>query len=151
MKVLILKLVRFEKLLKNRVVEPTSLPSNTPNTANTRKRSLSPKRSSRLARKPVQKSHEQSSRKPVVKPKPTHDSSTKRPRKQPILDRLGPKKKSITDRLGETVFERLGKPLAKGTVLIGGHKTGSAAHILGPKRTSGGKQLSVGKKRSNGR
>jgi predicted HTH transcriptional regulator len=46
--------------------------------------------------------------------------------KKSITDRLGPKKKTLEDRLGKTVVERLGKPLPKGTVVVGNH-------ILGPR------------------
>jgi hypothetical protein len=42
-------------------------------------------------------------------------------------DRLGPKKKSIEERLGRTVIERLGAPLPKGSIVT------SSGLILAPK------------------
>ena len=70
---------------------------------------------------------------PVAKPtlKPTlktipQPTVTK---KVSIVNRLGDKPKKINDRLGKRIEERLGKPLPKGTIVLGGH-------ILGPKPTA---------------
>ena len=46
--------------------------------------------------------------------------------KKSLGDRLGAKPKTLNDRLGKRIEERLGKPLEKGTIILGGH-------ILGPK------------------
>jgi hypothetical protein len=48
-----------------------------------------------------------------------------------LINRLGPKKKSIQDRLGKTIFERLGKKLPVGSSIIGNN------HVLGPRLAKG--------------
>lgn len=74
--------------------------------------------------KSTQKTTQKTTEKTIQKPIKSQNIVTK---KKSLKERLGPKPKSITERLGKTVFERLGKALPKGTVVIG------SGHVLGLK------------------
>lgn len=59
---------------------------------------------------------------------------------KPLAERLGEKPKKIEERLGKTIFERLGDKLPRGTIVIGANR------ILGPKPSLIGKRNSYRRK-----